>query len=154
MDVLLCQIVWSLKAGMEDNPNAAVFRGIFTSEEALAGSDNDLMALAERLAEGRESLPRLYAWCGTEDRPPHRRYHRRPVPVSMPHSRPWIIRRPGYPPAPFSVDTVYDGAAALDCFHSTDYDVIVLDIMMPKVNGLEVLKAVRREKAFSPSNGR
>ncbi len=57
----------NMKAGMEDNPNAAVFRGIFTSEEALAGSDNDLMALAERLAEGRESLPRLYAWCGTED---------------------------------------------------------------------------------------
>ena len=50
----------------------------------------------------------------------------------------------------FSVDTVYDGAAALDCFHSTDYDVIVLDIMMPKVNGLEVLKAIRREKAGVP----
>ena len=50
----------------------------------------------------------------------------------------------------FSVDTVYDGAAALDCFHSTDYDVIVLDIMMPKVNGLEVLKAIRREIAGVP----
>ena len=50
----------------------------------------------------------------------------------------------------FTVDTVYDGAAALDCFHSTDYDVIVLDIMMPKVNGLEVLKAIRREKAGVP----
>ena len=50
----------------------------------------------------------------------------------------------------FSVDTVYDGAAALDCFHSTDYDVIVLDIMMPKVNGLAVLKAIRREKAGVP----
>ena len=50
----------------------------------------------------------------------------------------------------FSVDTVYDGAEALDCFHSTDYDVIVLDIMMPKVNGLEVLKAIRREKAGVP----
>ena len=50
----------------------------------------------------------------------------------------------------FSVDTGYDGAAALDCFHSTDYDVIVLDIMMPKVNGLEVLKAIRREKAGVP----
>ena len=39
----------------------------------------------------------------------------------------------------FSVDTVNNGADALDYFHSTDYDVIVLDIMMPKKNGMEVL---------------
>ena len=50
----------------------------------------------------------------------------------------------------FSVDMVHDGEAVLDCFHSTDYDVIVLDIMMPKVNGLEVLKAIRREKSNVP----
>lgn len=50
----------------------------------------------------------------------------------------------------FSVDVVHDGAAALDCFRSTEYDVIVLDIMMPKVNGLEVLKTIRREKSNVP----
>lgn len=43
------------------------FQGIFGSEEQLRGSDNDLFTLAERaVAEGKE-LPRLYAWCGTED---------------------------------------------------------------------------------------
>lgn len=44
-----------------------LFEGIFTSEKALAGSDNDLMALAERLIKSGKPLPRLYAWCGTED---------------------------------------------------------------------------------------
>lgn len=45
----------------------------------------------------------------------------------------------------FSVDVVHDGAAALDCLHDTVYDVAVLDIMMPKKNGLEVLERLRRE---------
>ncbi len=43
------------------------FRGIFGTEEELEGSENDLMALAEELAEKKGELPRLYAWCGTED---------------------------------------------------------------------------------------
>lgn len=51
-----------------ENPGVrSLFRGIFTSEEELRGSDNDLLALAERLAAGKKDLPRLYAWCGTED---------------------------------------------------------------------------------------
>lgn len=50
----------------------------------------------------------------------------------------------------FSVDTAYDGEEALDCFHSAEYDVIVLDIMMPKVNGMDVLKTIRREKSDVP----
>lgn len=45
----------------------ALFRGIFGSAEALEGSDNDLLALADRLAAQKKDLPRLYAWCGTED---------------------------------------------------------------------------------------
>lgn len=49
----------------EDAKNAPIFKGIFGSAEALAGSENDLMALAERLPAGER--PRLYAWCGTED---------------------------------------------------------------------------------------
>ena len=44
----------------------------------------------------------------------------------------------------FSVDVVHDGAAALERFGAGAYDVIVLDIMMPKLDGLEVLKAIRR----------
>lgn len=50
----------------------------------------------------------------------------------------------------FSVDIAADGAQALDYFHSADYDVIVLDIMMPKVNGLDVLKNIRRTGANVP----
>lgn len=43
----------------------------------------------------------------------------------------------------FTVDVVYDGAEALEHFDCHDYDVVILDIMMPKVNGLEVLKKIR-----------
>ncbi len=45
----------------------ARFMGIFGSEEELQGSENDLLALAENLAARKAQLPRLYAWCGTED---------------------------------------------------------------------------------------
>lgn len=50
----------------------------------------------------------------------------------------------------FSVDVVHDGDSALDFFQGTVYDVIVLDIMMPKRNGLEVLKEIRRRGAAVP----
>ncbi len=45
----------------------AYFEGIFGSEEQLKGSDNDLFALAEKLAAEGKARPRLYAWCGPED---------------------------------------------------------------------------------------
>lgn len=45
----------------------AYFEGIFGSEEQLKGSENDLLALAEKLAAAGKARPRLYAWCGTED---------------------------------------------------------------------------------------
>lgn len=44
----------------------------------------------------------------------------------------------------FTVDLAHDGAEALERFQETAYDVIVLDIMMPKVDGLEVLSRIRR----------
>ena len=50
----------------------------------------------------------------------------------------------------FSVDIVHNGRDALDYFHGADYDAIVLDIMMPKMNGLEVLEHIRREKSGIP----
>ncbi|MBQ7407404.1 MAG: esterase family protein [Clostridia bacterium] len=37
------------------------------SADELAGGDQDLFALAKRLADKRADCPRLYAWCGTED---------------------------------------------------------------------------------------
>ena len=50
-----------------EHSGAALLKGIFASEEALVGSDNDLFALAERLAVDGKALPRLYAWCGRGD---------------------------------------------------------------------------------------
>ncbi len=50
-----------------DEKKKRLFRGIFGSMEDLVGSDNDLFALARKQAAREEKLPRLYAWCGTED---------------------------------------------------------------------------------------
>lgn len=44
----------------------------------------------------------------------------------------------------YSVDVVYDGQEALDYLEGQEYDGAILDIMMPKVDGLTVLKRIRR----------
>ena len=43
----------------------------------------------------------------------------------------------------YSVDAVYDGREALDYLESGIYDAVILDIMMPKVDGITVLKKMR-----------
>ena len=43
----------------------------------------------------------------------------------------------------YSVDNCYNGADALDYTAGADYDVIILDIMMPKLDGLEVVRRLR-----------
>lgn len=43
----------------------------------------------------------------------------------------------------YSVDAVYDGAEALDYLEAIEYDGVILDIMLPKVDGLSVLKQIR-----------
>lgn len=50
----------------------------------------------------------------------------------------------------FDVDSTYDGKEALDRALSNGYDGIVLDIMMPKMNGLEVLKEIRSKNIVTP----
>lgn len=50
----------------------------------------------------------------------------------------------------YSVDAVYDGADALDYGLSENYDVIILDIMMPKLNGIEVLEKLRQNGIHTP----
>ena len=44
----------------------------------------------------------------------------------------------------YSVDSCYDGEEALDALAVVDYDAIILDIMMPKIDGLEVLRSFRQ----------
>lgn len=43
----------------------------------------------------------------------------------------------------YSVDSVYDGEEAMDILSYTDYDAVILDIMMPKADGFTVLRALR-----------
>ena len=50
----------------------------------------------------------------------------------------------------FSVDAVYDGQDALDYAEVGDYDGIILDIMMPKMSGLEVLSTLREQGNTTP----
>ena len=50
----------------------------------------------------------------------------------------------------YVVDAVYDGEEALDYALSEQYDGIILDIMMPKRNGLEVLKTLRQKGVNTP----
>lgn len=50
----------------------------------------------------------------------------------------------------YSVDAVYDGEDALAYLQSGNYDVAVLDIMMPKMDGITVLKRVRSAGSQMP----
>lgn len=50
----------------------------------------------------------------------------------------------------YSVDAVYDGAEALDYLQSGSYDTVILDVMMPKLDGLTVLKRLRAKGDRTP----
>ena len=50
----------------------------------------------------------------------------------------------------FVVDSAYDGEEALIFIEQYQYDIIVLDVMMPKLSGFEVLKVIRDKKIETP----
>ena len=50
----------------------------------------------------------------------------------------------------FTVDTVFNGQDAYDYAATGDYDAIILDVMMPKRNGIEVLRQLRGEGLKTP----
>ncbi len=56
----------------------------------------------------------------------------------------------GLSEAGYAVDVVEDGVSGLDYALATDYDVLVIDIQLPQLNGLELLKKLRSHQIQSP----
>ena len=56
-----------------------------------------------------------------------------------------ILQHEGY-----EVDSVFDGEAALSDILSSDYDGVILDIMMPKKDGISVLTEMRERHILTP----
>ena len=50
----------------------------------------------------------------------------------------------------YTVDTVHDGASAYDYASTGAYDAIILDIMMPRMDGIMVLTRLRAENISTP----
>lgn len=50
----------------------------------------------------------------------------------------------------YTSDAVYDGAQGYDCAMSDIYDIIVLDVMLPKMNGFDIVHQMRKNKNKTP----
>ena len=50
----------------------------------------------------------------------------------------------------YSVDSCFDGEEALDCLAAAEYDAVILDIMLPQMDGIEVLKLLRAKGIATP----
>lgn len=50
----------------------------------------------------------------------------------------------------YDVDVVHDGQAGFDYAKVGSYDAIIMDVMMPKMNGFEVTREIRREGISTP----
>ncbi len=57
-----------------------------------------------------------------------------------------ILENQGY-----LVDAVYDGLSAVDYAKELQYDLIILDVMLPKLDGFEVLRILRRDSVHTPT---
>src|SRR6266513_426143 len=52
--------------------------------------------------------------------------------------------------AVYAVDNAPDGITAIDFIHATDYDLVILDLMLPDMDGLKVLERIRSRRASPP----
>ena len=50
----------------------------------------------------------------------------------------------------YAVDAANNGSTALDLVHGTEYDLIILDLGLPDIDGLQVLQKVRNRKTSPP----
>ena len=50
----------------------------------------------------------------------------------------------------YEVESVFDGAEAMEWLKKDSYDCIILDVMMPKIDGLAVLKELRSRHILTP----
>ena len=57
-----------------------------------------------------------------------------------------ILEQQGY-----FVDAVYDGLSAVDYAKGMEYNLIILDVMLPKLDGFEVLRILRRDGVHTPT---
>lgn len=53
-----------------------------------------------------------------------------------------LVQRAGY-----EVDCVEDGESCLEMFNKNSYGLVILDFIMPKINGIDTLKAIRKQKS-------
>src|SRR5215470_2820621 len=56
----------------------------------------------------------------------------------------------GLESAGYAVDVAPDGHTGIELVHSTEYDLITLDLMLPDMDGLAVLQKIRNRKASPP----
>jgi DNA-binding response OmpR family regulator len=50
----------------------------------------------------------------------------------------------------YTTDVAYDGESGYDLASTEDYDVIILDLMLPKIGGLEICRKLRQEHIHAP----
>lgn len=55
------------------------------------------------------------------------------------------LRKKGY-----STDSAYDGEEGLDFLEFGNYDLIILDVMMPRLDGYQFIEKIREDKNFTP----
>ena len=51
----------------------------------------------------------------------------------------------------FSVESAENGYAALEMLHQSSFDLLIVDIDMPKMNGIELLRCLKEKKITTPS---
>ncbi len=56
----------------------------------------------------------------------------------------------GLESAGYAIDVAADGTRAIDMVHATNYDLVILDMMLPDIDGLQVLEKIRNRKSSPP----